>query len=435
MSQPCAIAGCKRISRALCHCCQQNLCRVHLNEHDEFLNEQLNPFADEINQLNDRLNHIDVGSLRATYQRQLNHFREESHRKIDQYIDEKRRQLEDFIYIKINRQIEAVKDVKAAIKRLIDNQETTTKDLNSLASTIQTIRREISQFEFKSMELNIHPLEINDRLIQIEGENTKRDWNLSTLMPPLHVINRSPESPKPLISNNRVLLTHHDNQLCLLNQEMNIIKSIPWSQDWIWDMCWSGTLSRFFIITLNEIFTLDENSMRLERVPTKNTYSFSSCTCSDSSFYVSTHELGSIVCEFNLLPTVELINQWQTADLCSAQERIQDMIYHQGTFAVIINNETTSTKRMELRGVQTFDRLWSIPFDLADPLHNVFRLCSFNYNEWIVVDWKGAQLFHITKDGQVKSISAYEPVPYRCCQFGPNLLAISARNSINFHRL
>jgi hypothetical protein len=111
------------------------------------------------------------------------------------------------------------------------------------------------------------------------------------------------------------------------------------------------------------------------------------------------------------------------------------MIFHKGTFAFIINNQTTSTKRMELRVAQTFDRLWVIQFDNVDPFHNIFRLCSFNYDEWVIADWKSAQLYHITKDGQLKSTSAYEPVPYRCCQFGANILAVSARNSINFHQL
>jgi hypothetical protein len=435
MSQPCAIADCKRTSRALCHCCQQDLCREHLNEHDDFLNEQLNPFADEINQLSDQINHIDVKSLRDRFREQLNQYRIESYRKIDRYVDEKQRQLDEFINAKLNNQIESINHVKTIIKHLIDNQDTTTKDLNSISSSIQSIRREISQFEYKSIQLNINPLEIDDRLIQIEDENIKRDFNLSTLMPPVHVINRPPENSKPLISNNRVLLTHHENQLCLLNQDMTIIKSIPWPHGWIWDMCWSTTLSRFFIITLTEIFTLNENSMVLEHIVTKDNHSLCSCTCSDVSFYVTTNELGSTVCEFSLLPTIELINRWQPADFCGANEMIQDMVFHKGTLAFIIDNQTTSMKRMELRLVQTFEQLWSIQFDLVDPLHTAYRLCLFNYNEWIVIDWKSAQLFYISKDGQIKSTCVYEPVPYRCCQFGSNILAISARNSINFHRI
>ncbi|CAF4654418.1 unnamed protein product, partial [Rotaria magnacalcarata] len=69
-------------------------------------------------------------------------------------------------------------------------------------------------------------------------------------MPAIHVLNRSPESHKPLAPNNKVLLIHHDNQLSVLNHELTLVKSIPWLHNWIWDMCWSSTLSRFLIITL-----------------------------------------------------------------------------------------------------------------------------------------------------------------------------------------
>jgi chromosome segregation ATPase len=164
MSQPCAIADCKRTSRALCHCCQQDLCREHLNEHDDFLNEQLNPFADEINQLSDQINHIDVKSLRDRFREQLNEYRNESYRKIDRYVDEKQRQLDEFINKKLNNQIESINHVKTIIKHLIDNQDTTAKDLNSISSSIQSIRREISQFEYKSIVLNINPLEISNEI-------------------------------------------------------------------------------------------------------------------------------------------------------------------------------------------------------------------------------------------------------------------------------
>jgi len=435
MSQPCAIIDCKRPSRALCHCCQQNLCRDHLNEHADLLNDQLNPFVDEINQLNDRLNHINVNNLIENLHKQLDHWRTDSHRKIDQYFNEKQRELDELINRKINNQCEGLGHLRTVINQLIQKQDTTVEDLDFVSSTIQSLRREIAQIEYKSIELNINPLKIDDKLIQIEDENMKQEFNLSTLMPPLHIMNRSAESPKPLVSNSRVLLMHHDNQLCLLNQDRTITQYIPWSHGWIWDMCWSSTLSRFFIITLNEIFMLDEKTMLLDRLVTKDQYSFSSCTCSDTSLYITTNELGSIICEFSLLPTIELINRWQPADLCRANEIIQDMIFHKGTLAFIIENQTSHTKRMELRLIQTFDQLWSLQFDIIDPLHNAYRLCLFNYNEWLVIDWKSSQLFYITEGGQIKSTCIYDPVPYRCCQFGSNTLAISAKNSINFHKI
>jgi len=435
MSEPCGVTDCQRISRALCHCCNQNLCRIHLNEHDDLLNQQLNPFADEINQLNDRLNHIDVKTLVENAHEQLNRWRIHAHRIIEEYFTEKQNKLNEYLNVKIHNQFEGINRLRMIINQLVQKQDTTINDLNSISMAIQSVRREITQIEYKSFQLNISQLEIDDKLIQIEEEHMKEDFNLSTLIPPLHIMNRSVESPKPLISNHRFILIHHDNRLCLLNKDMIITKYVTWPYGWIWDMCWSSTLSCFFIITLNDIFMLDENSMSLERLITKVKYSLCSCTCSDTSLYITTNELGSSICEFSLLPKIELINQWQPKDFCQANEIIQDMIFHKGTFAFIIENQVHHTKRMELRLAQTFDKLWSIQFDIIDPLHNAYRLSLFNYNEWIVIDWKSSQLFHITKDGQLKSTCVYDPVPYRCCQFGSDILAISTKNSINFHKI
>ena len=435
MSQPCAIPNCKRISRALCHCCHENLCREHFNEHADGLNNQLNPFADEINQLNDRLNHINVNNLVENLHEQLNHTRLDCYRRIDRYFDEKQQQLDEFINKKIHNQYEGINHLRTILNQLIQKADTTVDDLNSLSSTIQCLRREITQMEYKSININIIPLEIDEQLVQIDDENLKRNFNLSNLMPPLHTMNRSPESPKPLTVNHKHLLVHHDNQLCLVNHDMTIIKSIPWSHGWIWDMCWSSTLFRFFIITLNEIYMLDEKTMRLECILTKEKYSLCACTCSDTSLYLTTNELSSSVCQFSLLPTIELINRWQPTDLCRANELIQDIVFNKGTLGFIVENQTTHTKRMELRLSETFERLWSVQFDIIDPLHNAYRLCLFNYNEWIVIDWKSSQIFYLTQDGQIKSTCIYEPIPYRCCQFGSNMLVISGRNSVNFHRM
>ena len=60
MSQPCAIATCKRVSRTLCYGCNQNFCREHMVEHDLSLNSQLNPLSDEINALGERLKSINL---------------------------------------------------------------------------------------------------------------------------------------------------------------------------------------------------------------------------------------------------------------------------------------------------------------------------------------------------------------------------------------
>ncbi|CAF5128018.1 unnamed protein product, partial [Rotaria magnacalcarata] len=223
--------------------------------------------------------------------------------------------------------------LKTLVSQRIKKQDTTVDDLKTIGLNIQSIQREIIEIENKSIGLNLTPLAIDRSIIQIEETDVKHDINLANLMPAIHVLNRSPESHKPLAPNNKVLLIHHDNQLSILNHELTLVKSIPWLHNWIWDMCWSSTLSRFLIITLGEIFLLDENTMSLECIQTKDKYSLSACTCSNKSLYLASNVLGSSVYELSLLPDIKLVNQYQSKDLCDTDETIHDMIFHKGALA------------------------------------------------------------------------------------------------------
>lgn len=406
-----------------------------MNDHDDKLNNQLDPFVDEVNQLQERLSRIKLNGKLGNVHENLEHWRRESHRLIDEYIERKQQQLVESSGTKLQSLSQKINDIKTSISQLIQRQDATIEDLNKISSTMRSIRQGIFQLEHNYTDMTLNPLEIDQQLINIEDECAKHDFNLSTLMPPSHVMNRSPDSPKPLISNNRVLLMHYENQLCLLDHEFKTEKSIPWTNGWIWDMCWSSTLSQFFIITLYDIFMLDEKTMNLQRLALKDREPLCACTCSETSLYISTNAVNSMIYEFSLLRNLEVVNRWQPKDFCQRDEIIQDMVFNKGTIGFVIENQTSHTKRMELRLAETFELQWRIDFDLVDRLHNIYRLCSFNYNEWLVIDWKSAHIFYITNEGQMKSTCVYEPIPYRCCQFGPSLLAVSVKTGVNFHTL
>jgi hypothetical protein len=437
MSQPCDIVECKRLSRALCHCCNQNLCFNHFAEHNELLNSQLNPIADQINALNERMHQINVNAVLGNLHGQIDAWAINVHRIVDTYVQEKKVKLDEYFRGKLNTQKNELQALNVAIRDLVQRQETTPDDLTAMALVIQSIGDEINQIEENCAELHLGSFRLDDSLILVEGreDQVARDLNLARLGPPIRVIDRSVESGKPIASNYRSLLMHQDDHLCLMNPDLTVIKQIRWPHGWIWDMCWSAAIARYFIITLNSIFTLEESQMSLERIEYRETTALASCTCSNSSLFITTNEVDSSILEFKLAPKIELINRWKPADLCRPNEIIQDIVYHRRTFAFIIENHDRQTKRLELRSSRNFEQIWSLDFEQIDPLHNAFRLCSFNTNEWLVVAWKTAQIFHVTQDGQLKTTYTYDSIPYRCCEFGPNLLVISTRMSLNFHQL
>ena len=55
----------------------------------------------------------------------------------------------------------------------------------------------------------------------------------------------------------------------------------------------------------------------IDRVETTQKLHWLSCTCSDSSLFLSTNEKGSLVCEFNLLNSLQSAKRWEPPDTCS----------------------------------------------------------------------------------------------------------------------
>src|SRR5947207_1161481 len=122
MSQQCAIKDCKRASRTLCHCCNQNLCRDHFNQHDDLLNSHLIPLTDEINALADRLTTININKITNASHQKLNQWRIDSHKIIDQFYEEKCQELYQYVIGNIDKQRKSVVNLHFKMAELIEKQ-------------------------------------------------------------------------------------------------------------------------------------------------------------------------------------------------------------------------------------------------------------------------------------------------------------------------
>jgi hypothetical protein len=199
-------------------------------------------------------------------------------------------------------------------------------------------------------------------------------------------------------------------------------------------MCWSSALSKFFMLTFNQIYILDIDTINIERVETTQKLHWLSCTCSDTSLFLSTNEKGSSICEFNLLNSLQAAKRWDSPDTCAKEERIHDMFYNKGTLILLIENSATEKVRAELRSSARFDRLWSIQLDI-DYQAKSFSCCLLNSDQWLIVDSNTSRLFQISMDGKVKSTCYYNPMPCCACLFGYDTLVISTLHGVSIHKL
>jgi len=432
-SQPCAIENCKRASRTLCHCCNQNLCRDHFNEHDDLLNSQLNPLTDEINVLADRLTAINVDKITHETRHKLNQWRIDYHQIIDRFYQEKCEELDRCVNETIDKQRKEIADLRTKMTKLIEKKETTKNDINSLTSAIRNLEEKMNKIEHIDIQVDIHPLVIDDSSIQIRKSKVYQ-FDLLNLSPPYRTIERSLKSDNPLASNDRCLLMHIYPDLCLMSEDLSVLKQRKWDHDDIRDMCWSSALRRFFVITAKEVLLVDENTMSIEPVQQIQAGNYLACGCSDKSLYLSRYVWDSCVLEYSLVPSIRFVKLWKTNSKLRQEQRIDAIVFNDGTLALVIKDQSIKTKLMELRSSEAFSLLWSIQLD---DNYNFGRLrcCLFHHGEWLLADWSTSRLFHITNDGKFKEKCTYKSKAYNITLFRSNILAILTDQNVNFHKL
>lgn len=138
--------------------------------------------------------------------------------------------------------------------------------------------------------------------------------------------------------------------------------------------------------------------------------------------------------KFSLLPSIKLGKEWKSPNTCTRKEVIDGIVYNNGTLCVIIKNESEKSLRIELKSVETLDRIWLLPFDTLCNQNIAFRCCLLTNDEWLMVDYETKRLLHIKEDGKLTAMIPYDGIPRWANLFG-NMLVVSNNNGVNFHKL
>jgi len=434
MSTLCSFTKCKRASRALCYVCHKSLCREHFDEHDHSFNSLLNSLNDKVKDFDDRLDDLNNEELIENCYQTIEKWRDDCYQIIDRLYNKKCREIKRRFHENIDRQQKKINEIHLNITQLLQEEDISQKNINLLKLDIQNLENDINQLEQTTFQIEVHPLTIENNLIIIEQINTK-NFNLKQISYPYQTIDCSNNLTKPLASNNQYLLIYQMKNLCLINRELTLVKQIPWNYGRIWDMCWSSTLNHFIILGHYQIYLINENTMSIEPIQTISRRNWWSCTCSNTSLFLSTYENASSIMEFSLQPSIQFVKQWTSPLTCNKNEFIKDIVYDNQTLALTIYNKKFFTKRIELRSLTKFDYLWSLQLDIPGECYNTLRCCSLYDNQWLVADFHNQRLFHISNQGKLKTVYTYNNSPWYMNLFTQNILVISTQNSINFHKL
>ncbi|CAF2538053.1 unnamed protein product [Rotaria sp. Silwood2] len=415
--RPCQIAECKQSSLALCYCCQQNLCRFHLIQHADAINDSLTPLADKINLLLDQLVSFD-----PPYLKQIETWRAEAHRTVDSFCNRHRQELIDDVREQQKNELDRLRQT---LVELMKEQATTQDHVESLTKSIQKIEDKLA--ELQCLQLNIQPLMINTNLIDV----ATLQKNLFPLQPVHRTFSSASSGWFPLAKNENHLIFHDKYNFCLLDKNLSIVKNLPWMTSYtneIIDICWSSTLAQFIAVASDQILTISDSTMIVQELQIFSKKTWRRVTCTDTTLFLTENGYGTSVYVYALLPKIQFIKKWQPPETCMENEILWDVQVHDKTLGVIRYSRQSTKRYVELCSSTTFERLWSVEIDGGE------KCCPMRCGEWIVCDFLNKSLIHVSNDGKILKTISYYPTAFNTIQWNDEL-AILTKEGIKFHKL
>lgn len=262
-----------------------------------------------------------------------------------------------------------------------------------------------------------------------------KQFDLSNMPPACKTIGYTSKSWYLAASNEQYLLMHRLPDLCLVDRNFEIVRQTTTNYTEIRSICWSSSLDRFIIVSEKDVFSIDDKAMSINTFPKLSKGNWLTCTCSDTSLFLSAYTCATSIAEYHLLPSIEVTREWKTPVTCKGDEWVNDMKYCNGSMALLIMNTSKNTVFIELRSSNTLDQLWSCPTDCKNLQNKAFHCCLLTNHEWLIMGPDSDHLVHITKDGKMKPSNVYKPSPNCATMFGLNTIAISTTKGLNFHNI
>lgn len=312
---------------------------------------------------------------------------------------------------------------KERIEKLVDQERNQSESISKNASSI-----------VRSLEEQIQQFIPSPLLLPDQQKSYRKTPSLSSSA------NRSIKLTEPLLSiaaGDNSILVISDNNLCLFDQNLVMIKQHPWIPNDVYDILWSTTLGQYLLITPGEIFLFDPNRLSVESFPLGANSIISDwlCgTCFNNRFILSTRSRSPSIYEYILVPSIEFHREYSPPISCQHDQFILDLSSNNNTLIGILTKNLQNFIHLDLCSSNTFERYWSNRLETLSGRYRI-RTCSLNDDQWLIINRNRSELLHLSPDGKLLRNEIDDPSPCHAALLQNGALAILTTESIHLHQL
>ncbi|CAF1119362.1 unnamed protein product [Adineta ricciae] len=426
----CVIDTCQQTAGAVCMCCQETYCITHLNEHSNRFKAELTPLLSDLEKISVKIS-TEYLLIRAQSVSALKKWQKEAHEAIDVFHKRKRQEFEEFFDNQHENHRREHANLQTQLDQLKSKENLDQEYIDSIIKSVRSFEQQVNLYEH--LQLILSPLTIDEQCVIIHQKLPIVDDYLP-LSDPHQTIEMKRRSFS-IAANDNLILIEQDAKLCLIDQQLTIIREIPWSRSTIYDMIWSNTLKVFFIITGQDIFTLHEKAdivkkLSITDADTKHWY----CgTCTSDNLFLSVMGLNPFIFKYSLLPSFRFTKNYSSIVYQQEDIFIQDLSSNDHIIG-ILSETKQKTILFDIYSSTSFQRYWTITPDCFAGLHGS-RCCALTHNQWMIINPNNSQIIYVSAGGKIFKKEKYFASPIHAVQLNNNILVILTENDLNLHKL
>ena len=165
MATECQVGDCHRATSAFCYCCKNNVCTNHFLEHIELMKAKIDPLANEVNNIIERIQSQTIENLSRPIFTQLNEWKTKMYESIDDIHRKRTKDIERIIHVNKDKfeehnrqQSEAMGKLQAGVTRIAEDGDINLERMESLETQLKVIESNSSTFEKSFLSIDTRML-------------------------------------------------------------------------------------------------------------------------------------------------------------------------------------------------------------------------------------------------------------------------------------
>ena len=161
VTKKCQVDGCERAASANCFCCNKNVCRRHFMEHTDTVKAQIDPLANDTNEVVEKIQSLTIEKITEPSFAQLQQWKTDMHKLIDEIFSTKIKEMEDLIgknkekFVEHQKQqLETVMGIQDQVKQLVEDGDVTCDQILLLKNQLATLQSNLSNFATNFLVVN-----------------------------------------------------------------------------------------------------------------------------------------------------------------------------------------------------------------------------------------------------------------------------------------